>query len=181
MLPNSLCARLVKARYYPNGNLIDTSFCSNPSQTWQAITHGLELLKKGIIWRIGCGTQVKIWRDHWIPREISLGVTTKQGRCRLKWVSDLLEQGRREWDFELLRHIFNEPDVESISRIKLPQRHSEDFLAWHFERSGMFSVRSAYNLALKLANMDTQQASSGEPDGERRLWSRVWEGTIPPR
>lgn len=31
--PDSLCARLLKARYYPNGNLVDTSFCSNPSQT----------------------------------------------------------------------------------------------------------------------------------------------------
>jgi hypothetical protein len=53
--PYSLCAQLLKAQYYPTGDLIDTVFCSNPSATWQSVLHGLELLivlKKGIIWRI---------------------------------------------------------------------------------------------------------------------------------
>jgi hypothetical protein len=44
--PNSLVARVLKARYYPNGELIDTVFTGNPSSTWSAISHGLELLKK---------------------------------------------------------------------------------------------------------------------------------------
>lgn len=86
VFPESLCARLLKARYYPRGCLTDTSFYSNPSQTWQAIVYGLELLKKGIIWRIGSGSQVRIWRDPWIPREHTMRVITRQGRCRLKWV-----------------------------------------------------------------------------------------------
>lgn len=42
--PDSLCARLLKAKYFPRGNLVDTTFSANQSQTWQAITHGLELL-----------------------------------------------------------------------------------------------------------------------------------------
>lgn len=145
--PESLCSRLLKAKYYPRGNLVDTAFCSNPSQTWEAITYGLELLKKGIIWRIGCGSQVRIWRDPWIPREHSLRLTTRQGRCRLKWVSDLLDQDGRDWDFDKLHSLFNSADVEAISKIKLPQRRSEDFIAWHMEKSGVFSVRSAYSLA----------------------------------
>lgn len=48
--PESLCARLLKARYYPNGNLGDTVFTHNASTVWRGIEHGLELLKKGIIW-----------------------------------------------------------------------------------------------------------------------------------
>lgn len=90
--PDSLCARLLKSRYFPNGSLVDTT---SPSPTWQAITFGLELLKKGIIWKVGCETHIRIWRDHWIPREFSLSVTTRQDRCRLKWVSDLLDQEGR--------------------------------------------------------------------------------------
>jgi hypothetical protein len=69
--PNSLCAKLLKAKYYPNGNLIDTAFCTNPSLTWQSILHGLDLLTQGVIWHIGNGSQVRIWRDPWIPRGIS--------------------------------------------------------------------------------------------------------------
>lgn len=81
--PDSLCARSLKAKYFPRASLVDTAFCSNASTTWQSIMHGLELLKKGIIWRVGNGTQIRIWRDPWIPREPSLRVTTRQGRCRL--------------------------------------------------------------------------------------------------
>jgi hypothetical protein len=66
--PESLCAQVLRAKYYPNGNLIDTVFTGNASSTWHAIEYGLELLKKGVIWRIGNGTSVRIWRDPWIPR-----------------------------------------------------------------------------------------------------------------
>jgi hypothetical protein len=31
--PKNLCAPLLKAKYFPSGNLIDTAFCTNPSQT----------------------------------------------------------------------------------------------------------------------------------------------------
>lgn len=32
--PDSLCARLLKAKYFPNGRLLDTVFAENPSRTW---------------------------------------------------------------------------------------------------------------------------------------------------
>jgi hypothetical protein len=60
---DSLCARLLKAKYYPSANLLDTAFIKKSSPTWQGIEHGLELLKKCIISRIGLGTSVKIFRD----------------------------------------------------------------------------------------------------------------------
>jgi hypothetical protein len=44
--PDSLCARFLKAKYYPSGNLLDTAFIQNTSQPWEGIMHGLELLKK---------------------------------------------------------------------------------------------------------------------------------------
>jgi hypothetical protein len=60
---NSLCARLLKAKYYPRGELVDTFFSSEASPTWREIEHGLNLLKKGIIWRVGDGSKIQIWRD----------------------------------------------------------------------------------------------------------------------
>jgi hypothetical protein len=57
--PNSQCAHLLKAKYYPSGYLLDTTFIQQQSQSWQGVLHGLELLKKGIIWRIGDGSKVK--------------------------------------------------------------------------------------------------------------------------
>lgn len=51
--PESLCAQVLKAHYYPAGRL---------AVTWQAIHYGLELLKKGLIWRVGSRAQIRIWR-----------------------------------------------------------------------------------------------------------------------
>jgi hypothetical protein len=49
---DSQCARLLKAKYYPRGELVDRAFPMDVSHTWRAIMHGLDLLKKGIIWCI---------------------------------------------------------------------------------------------------------------------------------
>ena len=46
---DSLCARLLKAKYYRQGKLTETAFPSNASPTWKAIEYRLELLKKGTI------------------------------------------------------------------------------------------------------------------------------------
>jgi len=84
--PDSLCARLLKARYFPNGDLLDTAFPASVSPTWKAIMFGLELLKKGVIWRVGNGKQIKIWRHAWIPKPHSLRPGRSTRSCRLKWV-----------------------------------------------------------------------------------------------
>jgi hypothetical protein len=91
--------------------------------------HGLELLKQGVIWRIGNGSQVRIWRDPWIPRGVSQRVVTKQGRSRLRWVSDLLDASGRNWDYDRLVQTFCPDDYQVIACIKLPSRPSEDFIA----------------------------------------------------
>jgi hypothetical protein len=66
--PNSLCATILKAHYYPNGCGEDTVFAGNASSSWQAIQHGLELLKKGLVWHVGNDSQICIWRDPWLPK-----------------------------------------------------------------------------------------------------------------
>jgi hypothetical protein len=80
--PDGLCARLLKAKYFPRGELIDTVFPSDASPTWRSIEHGLALVKKGVIWRVKSGRNVQIWRDPWIPRPPSFKPTMKRGRAR---------------------------------------------------------------------------------------------------
>ncbi|XP_014751194.1 uncharacterized protein LOC106865543 [Brachypodium distachyon] len=61
--PDILCARVLRTKYYPEGNIADTVFTGNASSSWKAIEFGLELLQKGIVWRVGNGTKIRIWRD----------------------------------------------------------------------------------------------------------------------
>jgi hypothetical protein len=50
--------RVLKAKYYPRGELVDTGAMGDASPR-RAIEHGLDL-KKGIIWRVGPGTKIQI-------------------------------------------------------------------------------------------------------------------------
>jgi hypothetical protein len=84
--PGSLCARVLKARYYPSGELIDTVFAGNPSSTWTTISHGLDLLKKGVIWRVGNGRNIRVWRDSWIPRHSYMKLYSSHRNWRIRYV-----------------------------------------------------------------------------------------------
>ena len=120
--PDSLCARLLKSRYYPSGNLVDTAFIHNQSQTWQGIVHGLELLKEGIIWRIGTGDHVKIFRDNWLPRPDAMKLDGKRGLSRRKWVSELINADTRTWNEAAVRDCCYPHDAAVILNIKLAAR-----------------------------------------------------------
>jgi hypothetical protein len=84
--PDCLCAQLLKAKYYPKGELVDTVFPGDASPTWKSIMHGLKPVKKGIIWRVGSGSKIQVWRDPWIPRPPSWKISLKKGRSRIRWV-----------------------------------------------------------------------------------------------
>jgi hypothetical protein len=73
---------------------VDTVFCTDASPTWRGIEHGLDLVKKGIIWRVRSGSKIRIWRDPWVPRPSSLRLTLKKGRSQLKWVYQLMKSDR---------------------------------------------------------------------------------------
>ena len=91
LLAKFVCGRLLRAKYYPNGNLLDIVFIGNSSAVWKGTEHGLELVKKGIIWRVGDGSSIRTWRDPWIPRGHNFRPVTPKGNCRFNHVSDFLD------------------------------------------------------------------------------------------
>jgi hypothetical protein len=61
--PNSLCARVLRARYFQRGSLLDVAPASEASITWRAIECGVELLRCGAIYRVGDGESIRIWSE----------------------------------------------------------------------------------------------------------------------
>ncbi|KAM1271171.1 hypothetical protein ACFX2J_032018 [Malus domestica] len=61
--PESLMARLFKAKDFPN-----TSLPSPSSYCWSSILKARVVLKKGLRWLIGDEASVRVWRDRWLPR-----------------------------------------------------------------------------------------------------------------
>jgi hypothetical protein len=146
--PDSLCARVLKARYYPDDKLLKARMKSGSSYTWQSLLAGLECFKQGYFWRVGDGTQVNIWEDNWILGSHNLKVQMSRGNNIITTVDDLINPVDTIWDSDLVKSILWPIDVNRILQIPLTLGR-EDCVAWHYNRNVMFCMKSAYHCQWK--------------------------------
>lgn len=106
----------------------------------------LDVVKKGMTWRVGDGEGIKIWSDPWIPRDFSRRLITPRRHSILTEVKDLVDPPHRKLDDELVRDTFWAKDANLILALPIHQGQ-ENTLAWHFDKHGVFSVKSAYKVA----------------------------------
>jgi hypothetical protein len=65
--PNTLCAKVLRAKYYPDENILNACPKSGSYCTWKSIIEGLHTFKRGHIWKFGNGKKsINIWKDHWV-------------------------------------------------------------------------------------------------------------------
>jgi hypothetical protein len=91
------------------------------------------------VWRIGNGEKVRIWRDSWIPRG-NFKITGNLTNSRLRRVKDLIDHDHTEWKERVVKEIFMPHDAAEVLKIRLPKEKCKDFVCWHFETSGNFTV-----------------------------------------
>ena len=58
--PDSLCARVLKGRYYQDGDFLSATRKRHASQTWRAVLAGRDTLRRGLLKRIGDGTHYNV-------------------------------------------------------------------------------------------------------------------------
>jgi hypothetical protein len=155
-------------------------FKQDASPSWHGIEHGLQLIKEGTVSRIGDGKNVNIWRYNWVPRDFNLKVAPGKTNTRISRVNQLLRPGTNEWDEQLVRKVCYSQDVDWILNIKLPTYPCCDLVAWHYDKSGTFSVRSAYRLAFNLKHgVRWRAGNSGNHDNSRTIWNIIWKTNVP--
>jgi hypothetical protein len=143
-VPESLSARVLKAVYFPSGDFLSAELGSHPSQIWRSILEGRQALAVGLIRRIGDGRTTMAWEQNWLPRDSRLRPVTVMAADAPRRVSEFINHHTADWNVEKLNQFFLPMDTEVIRTIPLSHRVQNDFWAWHFERSGVFSVRSCY-------------------------------------
>jgi len=142
--PDSLCVRVLRAKYFPDGDLLNVQEGPGMSYSWRSIVRGVKALKDGLIWRVGDGTNINIWLDPWIPDGVTRRPITPRGQTLLTKVSALIDPITGTWDRVLIEEVFWEEDWKRILSIPIKQG-MDDLIAWHFDRKGIFSVKSAYH------------------------------------
>jgi hypothetical protein len=90
---------------------------------------------------------VRIWEDPWLPKGLTRKPATPKGANLLIKVNELINPVTGEWDEQLVRETFWPEDANEILRITIAE-NLEDWPAWYFDAKGLFSVKSAYKVAV---------------------------------
>lgn len=95
----SLLSLSLRAKYYPCKSPLCAMIAHNPSHSWRSIMAGFKVLQKGIIWRVGDGSCMRVGMDNWVPRAANFRVgklllDEEEGRK----VSEFIDDERDDWD-----------------------------------------------------------------------------------
>ena len=127
--PKSLIARVLKARYFPTGNILSASLGSSPSYSWRSIFNSLCVIRKGSRWRVGNGKQIHIWEDKWLPTPSTHKVISPPTSTPIyPMVSSLIDTDTKRWRSEIIRSTFLPFEADTILKIALSHSLPDDKL-----------------------------------------------------
>jgi hypothetical protein len=181
--PGSLSARILKSVYFQNKQFLDADLGSSPSRIWRSILEGRDCLNKGLIRRIGNGESTDLWNMNWLPMSgYPRPIKTEQAN-HLRWVSKIINQSEARWDTEKIQQLFTPADAEAILSIPLSTRNQSDFWAWHHEKKGIFTVRSAYRMLVSMREQTNQYedgiAGRSDTNKVEKEWTTLWGLLLP--
>jgi hypothetical protein len=176
--PDSLCAHVMKARYFPDCSIFEAQAQSGISYPWRSILKGIEVLRQGVIKRVGNGETINIWQDPWLPRPWSRRPITVRGQRVVNKVSELMDPAAGTWDEALVKDIFCAHDAQLILSIPIFEDTIDDW-AWHFDEKGLFSVKSAYHLQRQLLEVQLGQVESSDQSSGFQ-WKQIWQAECTP-
>jgi hypothetical protein len=176
--PDSLVGRIIRGKYYHGGSFLQAKVGSHPSFAWRSILASRDLFKEGILWRIGDGKSVAIWKDRWIPRPFTYRI---QSPCRVlhdeATVNELFDPDTGGWNRALINEIFVEEEAEIISNLPRSKYMRPDKLTRRASPSGIFTVRSAYHMEMEQKRRESGMGS--EQSRNSHLWKALWGLQVP--
>lgn len=143
--PNSLVAKILKAKYYPKTKFLHSKLGNNPSYLLRSLIHYKWVLDKGSCWIIGNGEGVNIWDDNWILNHRRFKILThKPLDTTVSGVRDLIYKENNYWNKHPTVSLFSIVDQEAIKRILILDPTEEDNLCWMDTKDGRYKVNYGY-------------------------------------
>jgi hypothetical protein len=133
-VPDSLCAKVLKARYFKDNDIMSATCPTGRSFTWRSIMHGRDLLRPGLIWHIGDGACINVYHDNWIPIRGSLSLLGASFNPlgaslnpHIHRVSNLLNEHGDGWDEAKLSVVLSESEMNEVKKIAVGGRGTGDY------------------------------------------------------
>ena len=175
---DSLCHRVFKARFFPNCSILDAKESSSGSYAWKSIIGARDVIRKGMVWRIGIGEAVRIKEDKWLPGRANCSIISHLPSLALDVkVSSLIVPDRAAWRTEAMQQMFKPYEVDIILGIPLSTQCPDDRIIWAHTPTGMFMTCSTYKM---LVSCDISSSASGlNPKGQKKFWKSIWQFQVP--
>ena len=163
----------MKDKYYRDGFFLEANLGRKPSYAWRSIWNLKKLLKEGLIWRVGDGTNIRIWEDPWIPKPRAqdalspVNVLTKDAK-----VNELMDVHTNWWNIPLVKEAFNEEKASMICNLGVNPQQGRDRLAWEHTKNEVYTVKSAYHLTME--RFGIVKASCSMVHQKQELWKQIW-------
>lgn len=172
--PASLASKVLKVRYFSHSSFLSCVVGRCPSLVWRSIFWGREILWKGVRWRVDNGNFIGIYEDQWIPRPSTFKTLSQRLLPDGTTVSFLLKDPGN-WDVQKVQRYFLSEDAECILSIPLSSSPLDDDVLWHYDKLGVFSVKSAYKIALQ----SLYPATASSSNGPSFVWKALWSLDLP--
>lgn len=105
--PCSLVSRVLRAKYFPTGDVLNAKLGNSPSYSWRSIYNSLKALKEGTLWRLGNGKRIHIWDDRWMPNPSTYkAISPLNSNPEFPIVSSLIDLIIKWWKADLVRVTF---------------------------------------------------------------------------
>ncbi|XP_071901071.1 uncharacterized protein [Coffea arabica] len=136
-----------------------------------------EIVKRGILKRVGSGKSIKIWMDQWIPNSPNGRPTTcKPDNWEEQRAEELITNFR--WNKNAIFRIFNKDDAENILKIPISLSGVGDKHFCIHNRQGEYSMKSCYQALLKEEKSKELEAKgesgSSYDDSNTQMWKTLW-------
>jgi hypothetical protein len=122
-------AKIMRAKYYPDGDFLKAKMGGRPSFAWRSIHSSCDLLKEGLIWRIRNRSSMKIWKDQWLPNLntycVCSPITVLNEEAKVK---ELIDEDLKGWNVQLLQRIFSNEEAQLCQTLPLSSTNQPDVL-----------------------------------------------------
>ncbi len=121
---------------------------------WKSIMMGWDSFAKHVSFKVGIGSQIRLWHDRWCedcPLKEVYPFLFDVASNREAIVADVLtrQDGGGEWNVTFIRN-FNDWEMDGMLSLfnllysHIPTRVCEDVLLWRLKSTGIFDIRSFY-------------------------------------
>ena len=171
--PDSLCHKVFKARFFPNCSILEAPEVNGGSYAWKSICSDRDVVKRGMVWRIGNGAFVSIKEDKWLLDQCYRTIISPLPNIPPNAkVNSLIDSTSCAWKSDVVHQNFLPHEAKIILSIPLSFRLPSDRLIWSKTPSSLLIARSAYKLLA--CDASANNTSNSNPNPQKSFWRGLW-------